>query len=214
MQTCLSCGFPANASGRDIEGLTAKPTGGLSAGVLRRYRTFWPRFWAGWIDGLIFFPLWGVDWLVQKGTNAPSVLALWFVLYTLSFDIYSVVLHARYGQTLGKMAMGVKVLSLSETKLSLRQALLRDIVPILFSCASIFAALPRVLQGLDPYNEKVELTWIDEISLYGSLIWFAAELVTMLTNPKRRAVHDFIAGSVVVRLKYPMVAVSNEAAGA
>ena len=182
--------------------------------VLRRYRTFWPRFWAGWIDGLIFLPLWGVDWLVQKGTNAPSVLALWFVLYTLSFDIYSVILHARYGQTLGKMAMGVKVLSLSETKLSLRQALLRDIVPILFSCASIFAALPRVLQGLDPYNERVELTWIDEISLYGSLIWFAAELVTMLTNSKRRAVHDFIAGSVVVRLKYPKVAVNNEVAAA
>jgi uncharacterized RDD family membrane protein YckC len=30
--------------------------------------------------------------------------------------------------------------------------------------------------------------------------WFVLELLTMLTNNKRRALHDFIAGSVVVRL--------------
>src|SRR5450432_2870235 len=105
--------------------------------IQHRYRTFWPRFWAGWIDSLVFIPLSGADWLVQQTTSAPAVLALWFVLYTLSFDIYSVALHAKYGQTLGKMAMGVKVLSLSETKLSLRQALLRDIVPILLSSVSL-----------------------------------------------------------------------------
>jgi uncharacterized RDD family membrane protein YckC len=28
--------------------------------------------------------------------------------------------------------------------------------------------------------------------------WFLLELITMLTNKKRRAVHDYIAGSVVV----------------
>lgn len=31
------------------------------------------------------------------------------------------------------------------------------------------------------------------------LIWYFLELVTMLTNRKRRALHDFIAGTVVVR---------------
>jgi len=30
-------------------------------------------------------------------------------------------------------------------------------------------------------------------------LWFFAEVLTMLTNPKRRALHDFIAGTVVVR---------------
>ena len=30
-------------------------------------------------------------------------------------------------------------------------------------------------------------------------LWFLAELLTMFTNPKRRALHDFIAGTVVVR---------------
>jgi hypothetical protein len=31
------------------------------------------------------------------------------------------------------------------------------------------------------------------------LLWFLVEIVTMLTNGKRRALHDFIAGTVVIR---------------
>jgi len=30
-------------------------------------------------------------------------------------------------------------------------------------------------------------------------LWFLAEVLTMLTNEKRRALHDFIAGTVVIR---------------
>lgn len=30
-------------------------------------------------------------------------------------------------------------------------------------------------------------------------LWFVAEVLTMLTNERRRALHDFIAGTVVVR---------------
>jgi len=30
-------------------------------------------------------------------------------------------------------------------------------------------------------------------------LWFLAEVLTMLTNEKRRALHDFIAGTIVVR---------------
>ncbi len=29
--------------------------------------------------------------------------------------------------------------------------------------------------------------------------WWIAEIITMLTNEKRRAIHDYIAGTVVVR---------------
>ncbi len=36
---------------------------------------------------------------------------------------------------------------------------------------------------------------------FTAIAWFGAEVVTMLWNNKRRAIHDFIAGSVVVRDK-------------
>jgi uncharacterized RDD family membrane protein YckC len=35
---------------------------------------------------------------------------------------------------------------------------------------------------------------------YGALLMLFIELATMLTNRKRRALHDFIAGSVVVKI--------------
>src|SRR5207248_6148916 len=113
-----------------------------------KYRTFWPRFWAGWIDGLIFLPLYFIDSWIQSATTETAVLAFWFIVYTFSSDAYSVLMHAKWGQTIGKMLTGVKVLDVSEAKLSFRQALLRDIVLIVFSLIAVANALPRVLTGL------------------------------------------------------------------
>jgi uncharacterized RDD family membrane protein YckC len=182
--------------------------------VLRKYQTFWPRFWAGWIDGLIFLPLYYVDSWIQSATTETTLLVLWFILYTFSSDAYSVLMHARFGQTLGKMLTGVKVLDVSEAKLSFRQALLRDVVAIVFSLITVANALPRMLAGLDPFAEPSQFSWIDKFWMYGSVIWFAAELVTMLTNAKRRAVHDFIARSVVVRVRYFEAGAKRDAAAA
>jgi uncharacterized RDD family membrane protein YckC len=179
--------------------------------VPEQYRTFWPRFWAGWVDALVFLPLWPLDSWLGTVTKNPLLLAVWFVVYTFVFDAYSVAMHARYGQTLGKMLTGVKVLDLSGGKLSLRQALIRDSVPILLGALAIVDGLPLVLAGLDPYRGG-EWTWLVELQLYGSFIWFAAEVMTMLLNSKRRAVHDLLARSVVVRVSVYKAASDNAAA--
>src|SRR5258706_13413874 len=150
--------------------------------VSKKYQTFWPRFWAGCLDGLVFAPLVFVDSWIEKTVAAPLVLAVWFVVYTISFDVYSVALHARYGQTFGKIVMGVMVMDLSETKLSIRQAILRDIVPIFFSALTITSALPRIFAGLAPYETEGEFGWIDYAWIYGSFGWFLLEIGTMLTN--------------------------------
>jgi uncharacterized RDD family membrane protein YckC len=111
------------------------------------------------------------------------------------------------------MLAGVKVLDLSGGKLSFRQALIRDCVPIALSALAVASGLPYVLAGLDPYKNG-EFNWIDQVQIYGSLIWFAAELFTMLTNSKRRAIHDYLASSVVVRLSAYERESSNNAAAA
>ncbi|MCA9786465.1 MAG: hypothetical protein KC488_07925, partial [Candidatus Cloacimonetes bacterium] len=33
-----------------------------------------------------------------------------------------------------------------------------------------------------------------------SMIWWILEILTMFSNPKRRALHDYIAGTVVIRM--------------
>jgi len=164
-----------------------------------KYLTFWPRFWAGMADAVVLLPLSLLDrWLF--GASLPRVaLVAWFCIYSFSYVTYSVLMHGQYGQTLGKMLTGVKVLDLSESRLSLRQAFLRDSVLIAFTLAGIVFDMPKVLAGIPPWQELKPSVgfWI---LTYGSAVWFLAELGTMLTNEKRRAIHDFIAGSVVVRL--------------
>lgn len=171
------------------------------------YRTFWPRFWAGLLDSLLLFLVLPIDSWVEDATTNPYLLGSWFIVYTFIFDAYSVTMHARFGQTVGKMVTGVKVLDLSGAKLSLRQALMRDSVPILLGVVVVLESLPRILNGGGPYA-GVEFTWID----YVSVLWFAVEVVTMLLNAKRRAVHDYLAHSIVVRLSALQSAVVDKAA--
>ena len=164
-----------------------------------KYSTFWPRFWAGMVDGLIFIPLpWIYNYtFAQFESNGLRVLLI--VINSCAFVIYEIWMHARYGQTVGKMLCGVKVLDVSEKPLSLRQAILRDSFYLVLLPIGIIQDISRTLQGID-ISKTTELTELDRILLYPTLIWGLIELVTMLTNRKRRALHDFIAGSVVVRV--------------
>lgn len=119
--------------------------------------------------------------------------------FTLLWTLYVVIGHGKYGQTLGKKAMKIKVLDISEEKLiGYKRAFLRELVAFLVS-VSVSLYLMSQIWDL-PAKEAEEYTNYYRISFYISVIWFLIEIVTTLTNKKYRAVHDYIAGSVVVRL--------------
>jgi uncharacterized RDD family membrane protein YckC len=164
-----------------------------------KYSTFWPRYWAGVVDGLVLLPLSLADNYLETPERNKLVLLGWgFVSYS-AYWLYSVLLHARFGQTLGKMAMGVKVLDLSETRIpTFKQAVLRDIGYIVLNCGCfIYFA---VLVATQRYSRNAEAIDTPAIVLaLATLGWFLLEVTTMLTNEKRRALHDYIAGTVVVR---------------
>ncbi len=114
-------------------------------------------------------------------------------------------MHGRFGQTLGKMVCKVKVIDKSEKKpITYRQAFLRDSVVIILGLLFTFFAGSGFLDGINPYNRPETVNaeippWMSFLSWINSL-WFFIEIITMLTNKKRRAVHDFIASSVVVKI--------------
>jgi uncharacterized RDD family membrane protein YckC len=165
-----------------------------------QYRTFWRRFWAGVIDALVLWPLLWVDEAIGARTGSAPLLVLWSVFYSLSGVAYTIVLHGRYGQTIGKVILGVKVLDVSGSRLSMKQAVLRDSVLLVLVLGGLVVDLPSIAAGRNPYADGVELTTVQLILLNATLAWFVVELVTMLSNARRRALHDFIAGSVVVRV--------------
>ena len=163
-----------------------------------KFRTFGNRFFAGLMDGLIFFPVPILgDYLLSK----KSISLLWVDLaQAVIWLLYVVIGHAKYGQTVGKWLMNIKVLDLGENKLiGYRRAFYRESVWFLVSFAAIFYMIIRI--GPANINDPDNIKGYESFSLIFSLGWFVAELVTMLTNNKRRAIHDFIAGSVVVNLR-------------
>lgn len=123
-------------------------------------------------------------------TLTPAVQAVLDNINTFLPLVYSIALHYRFGQTLGKRIMGIKVLDVSETRLpTFRQAVLRD---------SVWLGL-EVLGLLLAVVEVGGLEWLGLVLVNASFLWTILEITTMLLSPKRRAVHDLLAGTVVVR---------------
>jgi uncharacterized RDD family membrane protein YckC len=113
-------------------------------------------------------------------------------------------MHGKYGQTVGKMATKVRVYDVgTEAPITYRQALLREGIPAVVSGPFLIYVFIGLMQG----RESAYLLVQGKFSNYSVLWWFAAlpllwflvEIVTMLTNDKRRALHDLIAGTVVIR---------------
>ncbi|HST00310.1 MAG TPA: RDD family protein [Usitatibacter sp.] len=165
-----------------------------------RYRTFWRRVGAGFVDGLVLLPvtfLFEPTYSIWMSGPAPVFREL---LSDAIPAAYTVILHARCGQTLGKMVTGVTVLDVSESRLpTLLQAALRDIGEIVIDLIAVFfVGYLAVTAGYVPGAEYNSPAWL--VIGYSALAWFIIEVATMLTNGKRRALHDFIAGTVVVRV--------------
>lgn len=162
-----------------------------------RYRTFWPRFCAGWIDLLVIFPItYGMGALMEH--VGPGVTAtVSDILCLVVVYGYEVILHWKYGKTVGKMVMRVTVLRNSdESRISFRQSVMRVSIPLGLETAMWVVGVFYLLNGhiTDPHR-----TFIGESVIWLTLGWYLAEFVTMLANAKRRAIHDIIAGTVVVR---------------
>ncbi len=167
-----------------------------------RYRTFWRRFWALFFDSFVVgIPL----LLLVHGLQTAGIAGdppnpyLGYLLQALALTYY-IALHAAFGQTVGKMITGVRVLHRSERRgISIGQAVMRDIVPL---CAFIASLAHLAFFGLP--QDETELSGISAAIAYATAIasftWWVAEIITMLFNAKRRALHDFIARTVVVRV--------------
>ncbi|MEL6447243.1 MAG: RDD family protein [Pseudomonadota bacterium] len=170
----------------------------------KRYKTFWRRFFGQIIDGLFISVMAAVFLLgvfpivLATGASGDWTILPPLILVNAAVIGYPIIMHAEYGQTLGKMATGVKVVDVSEARgLTLRQSVLRDAVPLISGVFATVGAVVQVSTGSLSDNGSPSAYKFHEVLLG---IWFLLEVITMLFNKKRRAVHDFIAGTVVTRV--------------
>jgi uncharacterized RDD family membrane protein YckC len=171
--------------------------------IEQKYRTFDKRCWAGLVDGFVFLPIMLLDRLIwaHHGGIPNVLLALFHLANSMIYYAYSIYFLGKYGQTLGKMALKIKVLDVSEQQhVTYLQALKRDIVPLVVATLLLPYELYQIIVGKFYLQNPGAMP--DKISLilaYSFMGWFLLEIITMMFSSKRRAIHDFIAGSVVVR---------------
>lgn len=162
-----------------------------------KYQTTMRRFWAGIVDGVILIPLGWLDDLVFSTARPTAFIVAWMLVSYPAYWLYGVLMHGFYGQTLGKILLKVKVLDVSEAPVTMWQAFLRDSIYIAINTAALIITIYFLLRGEQIDAESVIAA--NAVLLSAALLWFLAEILTCLTNPKRRALHDLIAGTVVVK---------------
>lgn len=156
-----------------------------------RYATFWPRLGAGLIDGFTLSPIALLAQLAANYTVVPVVVAL---LHTCLAYGYTIWLHSVRGQTAGKWLCRLRVVDDSgEGPLRRWQPWARDAVPLLLGITSLL-----VVALSEPSSSS--RSTLQSITGLTMTLWFVLEVGTMLLNSRRRALHDFIAGTVVVRV--------------
>ena len=163
-----------------------------------KYETFGKRFLASLIDGIVFIPLIIIDNLIEDHVTDKQVFFSWLLFYTLCGLTYAVISHGRYGQTIGKYFMGIKVLDHVNEKevIGYRRAFYRESI---WFFTILLSLVYMAYQNSGPtVNEEMHSFYYNIVNGLFSLIWLVIELVTMLFNQRRRALHDYIAGSVVI----------------
>jgi uncharacterized RDD family membrane protein YckC len=164
----------------------------------RRYKTFWPRLGAAFLDSAALAPLAWLDQVLWNFASSSIFLFLWMLIYQAVSIVYSVGFLYFLGQTPGKMATGVLILDNNDRRLTLNQAILRNIVQVILAPIFLLLVSSNLLAGRlanRGLGDPRLLMWF-----FGAMMaWVVLEFITMLFSSKRRAIHDFIAGTVVVR---------------
>lgn len=98
-----------------------------------RYAGFWMRFWAYFIDAVFLFSVRGIVYAPFKLLNDgyPLSFSFWSVKEIVSmtvFILYFVLMTKFFGQTVGKMVVGIKVVKDDLSKLSWSDVFFREFI--------------------------------------------------------------------------------------
>ncbi len=176
----------------------------------------WKRAIARLVDCAVLVILTVVLILVWKTASlTKSTYLIRTLLPLVVGSLYFIGLHGRTGQTLGKMTMHIKVLQSDGSKVTYGIATVRSIVNVGISL--LFAIAVAIALGRCDPEHWPSLAKRDQIVAVHSAfpsgffvlkattwLWCLAEVISLLVTRTRRAIHDFMAGTIVVEEKTPI----------
>jgi len=163
------------------------------------------------LDMLILMPL----VLVILYLNSANLHAYYYTLIpNLLINLfYNVYLPKKYGGTPGKLIMGIQIIKLNGEPIGWKESFLRHLIVFLLTIYVSIVTISAISQADEATFES--LSWLQQSQYITSLlpilfavftwlnnIWTWGELIVLLTNARKRAVHDYIAGTVIVKKIY------------
>lgn len=175
------------------------------------YAGFWRRLGAFLVDMAILIPYsFGLLYLTGLGKNIYLLSIIPSFIFIIFYNVYLV---KKYGGTPGKLIVGIKVINKNGSDINYSNAILRFLLSFVFA---IFGAVVMIFSLSKISNEEyISLGLLDRTKLISELntslfnihqwvanIWVWSEFIILLTNSRKRAIHDFMASTVVIKSKY------------
>lgn len=177
---------------------------------------FFYRALAYLIDCLLFMPITIIAVRLYEELFRYDIVL--FVV-PVAFMLYKVSMEHKYGATIGKWMMGIRVVSLDDSKINLSQSLRRYIIyaseiavtVILYVMYVTGAVKELPLQNIEDYMTLELDSSSDHYLVLASFLVVFASALTFFFNKKHQCLHDKIASTYVVSIipkyKYPMLPV-------
>lgn len=175
------------------------------------YGGFGIRLGAILLDLMIFSPLLVLMHYLHSLDKIYNIItSAFFLIIGTGFQIY---LIKKYGGTPGKLLLGIKVLKLNGDDVGWKEAFLRNLIPFIFSLTGLGITIFCVIKA----NNKVYMSksWqykqvylysfapnLYDVNKWVNMSMVFSELLILMFNKRKRAIHDYIAGTVIVKAKF------------
>jgi uncharacterized RDD family membrane protein YckC len=172
------------------------------------YVGFWRRVAVALLDLVIFSPLvlanilWITPWSYRLRTPWPAVVPPVVQLLLMIF------LVVRFGGTPAKLVLGMRIVDQAGVYLRVGRALLRDMITLLgsfFYLLVLIHVISSIPPNNVPANSKQRAQAYDRYAggwyhnLQAGIAWVGiADVLVVSCNRRKRAIHDFMAGSFVI----------------
>jgi uncharacterized RDD family membrane protein YckC len=171
-----------------------------------RYAGFGPRFLAGMVDLLVCLVPYCLP-LLTLSLGVPITLTC-RLLATLFNYAYYIATTAIWGQTLGKRAARIRVQGSDGSAVTLGQSVMRVAVTLVYALVLLFASMvtyaslsPDVLAqapaAVRAAMQAQRPGWVLAVD-WLSIGFGLADILVFFASSKHRALHDLMAGTVVV----------------
>lgn len=175
------------------------------------YAGFWARLGSLLLDTVFMLP---VVFLALYLNGFGKNYYFYTFIPLLAFELwYNIYLPKKYGGTPGKLAVGIMIIRLDGQPIDWKESILRYSVLLVLSILNTVMMTSCLLKADDATFNS--LGWMQRsqylvslsplffrVYLWVSNIWVYGEFFVLLTNKRKRAIHDYIAGTVIVKSKY------------